>query len=127
MATSALEVGQKLVGLCREGKFADAVEQLYSPDIVSVEAMEMPQHPARQQGIAAIRKKNEMWVENHQVHGCQVTGPFPHGDRVIVVFNLDVTPKSGPMAGKRMQMEEAALYTVKNGKITQEEFFYHMG
>jgi len=26
-----------------------------------------------------------------------------------------------------MQMDEAALYTVANGKIVQEEFFYHMG
>ena len=28
------------------------------------------------------------------------------------------------MAGQRTQMKEAALFTVKNGKITQEEFFY---
>ena len=34
---------------------------------------------------------------------------------------------AGPMAGKRMQAEEAGLYTVKNGKIVQEEFFYDMG
>ena len=31
------------------------------------------------------------------------------------------------MAGKRMNLDEAALYTVKDGKIVQEEFFYHMG
>ena len=33
------------------------------------------------------------------------------------------------MAGKphEKKMEEVALYTVKNGKITQEEFFYDMG
>jgi ketosteroid isomerase-like protein len=31
------------------------------------------------------------------------------------------------MAGQRMTLDEAALYTVKDGKITQEEFFYNMG
>jgi hypothetical protein len=31
------------------------------------------------------------------------------------------------MAGKRMQAEEAGLYTVKGGRIVKEEFFYHMG
>jgi ketosteroid isomerase-like protein len=31
------------------------------------------------------------------------------------------------MAGKRFTMEETALYTVKGGKIVQEEFFYSMG
>jgi len=30
------------------------------------------------------------------------------------------------MAGKRFTMDEAGLYTVKDGKIVHEEFFYHM-
>ena len=42
-------------------------------------------------------------------------------------MNVDTTPKAGPMAGKRMQFEEAILYTVRDGKIVREEFFYHMG
>ena len=31
------------------------------------------------------------------------------------------------MAGKRMTLDESALYTVKDGKIVKEEFFYDMG
>ena len=38
-----------------------------------------------------------------------------------------MTAKCGPMAGQRMQMQEAGLYTVDNGKIVMEEFYYHMG
>jgi len=53
--------------------------------------------------------------------------PFPHGERFIILYKTDVTPKVGPMAGKRMQVEEAGLYTVRDGKVVQEEFFYHMG
>jgi len=30
------------------------------------------------------------------------------------------------MAGQRMKMDEVALYTVKDGKIVHEEFFYDM-
>jgi ketosteroid isomerase-like protein len=127
MAASSLEVGKKLVDLCKQGKFGEAVESLYAPNIVSLEAMSMPGNPARQAGIDAVRAKNKAWVDNHEVHGCTVTGPFPNGDRFVVFFGLDVTAKGGPMAGKRMKMDEAALYTVQNGKITQEEFFYDMG
>jgi ketosteroid isomerase-like protein len=105
----------------------DAVDQLYAPNVVSIEADAMPNMPARQEGIAAIRAKNEWWVKNHDVHSGKANGPWPHGDRFVVVFDYDVTAKTGPMAGKRMKAEEAALYTVKNGKIVQEEFFYHMG
>ena len=35
--------------------------------------------------------------------------------------------KAGPMAARRTRFTEAALYTVRDGKVVQEEFFYHMG
>ena len=88
--------------------------------------MAMPDMPARMEGLPAIKGKNDWWIKNHDVHSGEANGPWPHGDRFIVHFKYDVTSKAGPMAGKRMQMEETALYTVKNGKIVQEEFFYAM-
>jgi ketosteroid isomerase-like protein len=30
------------------------------------------------------------------------------------------------MANKRMRLEETGLYTVRDGKVVQEEFFYDM-
>ncbi len=125
--SDALEIGKKLVELCREGKFAEATSTLYSNDIVSIEAMSGGDMPAKMEGLDAIKKKGEWWVNNHEVHGSQIDGPFPHGDRFIVRFLFDVTPKAGPMAGKRMKMDEAGLYTVKDGKVTLEEFFYSRG
>lgn len=122
-----LEVGQRLVALCRENRHVDAVNELYAPNVVSVEAMEYPGMPRRHEGIEAIRKKNQGWLDNHTVHANTVEGPYPHGDRFIVHYKMDVTSKAGPMAGRRMQVEEAALYTVRDGKVAQEEFFYHMG
>ena len=125
--SSTMEVGQKLVELCRQGKHVQAIEQLYAPDIVSVEATPTPTSPQRLEGLAAVKGKNESWLKSHDIHKAEAKGPFPHGDRFIVYFNFDVTAKDGPMKGKRMQMDETALYTVKDGKIVREEFFYHMG
>lgn len=31
------------------------------------------------------------------------------------------------MKGQRVQMDEAALYTVKDGRVVKEEFFYQIG
>jgi len=121
-----MEVGQRLVELCRTGKSMEAIDELYSPKIVSIEAVAMPQATQRTEGLDAIRRKNEWWYANHTVHGGEAMGPWPNGDRFIVHFKYDVTAKAGPMAGKRMTFEEGALYTVKDGKIVQEEFFYHM-
>jgi ketosteroid isomerase-like protein len=122
-----LSVGKKLVELCKEGKHMEAMDELYSPHIVSVEAGAPPGGSAKSEGIAAIKGKGEWWAANHEVHKADVHGPFPHGDRFIVHFKYDITAKAGPMAGKRFTMDEAALYTVKDGKITHEEFFYSMG
>ena len=122
-----LEVGKRLVALCREGRHLEAVDTLYHPDVVSVETHGDAHMPARMQGIDQVRGKNRWWFDNHTVHGLGADGPWPHGDRFIVVHKMDVTPKAGPMAGQRMKFEEAALYTVRGGKVVQEEFFYHMG
>ena len=125
--SDTLSVGKKLVELCRQGKNTEAIETLYSPDIVSIEVMGSPNMPARMEGLDKIKGKNEWWEKNHEVHSAEVEGPWPHGDRFIVHFKYDVTAKGGPMAGNRMMLDEAGLYTVKNGKVAQEEFFYHMG
>lgn len=120
------QVGEKLVGLCREGKNLEALDTLYSPDIVSVEATSMPGNPAEQSGIDAVRGKNQEWFNNHEVHSASAEGPFPNGDRFAVKYHYDVTAKGGPMAGQRFAMDEVAVYTVKDGKIVREEFFYSM-
>jgi len=121
------EVGKKLVELCKAGKHQEAVDKLYSPKIVNIEPKGSPEMPARIEGLAAVREKGEWWEKNHQVHSVEVEGPWPHEDRFIIHLKYDVTGKGGPMKGKRMKIDEAALYTVKDGKIVQAEFFYHMG
>ncbi len=122
-----METAKKLVAMVSDHKNIEAVESLYADDIVSVEAMAMHGESQTKTGKAAILGKNKWWMENHEVHSANVAGPWPHGDQFIVRYTYDVTIKAGPMSGQRMTMDEAALYTVKNGKIAKEEFFYDMG
>ena len=121
---TTMEIGKELVGLCKQGKNQEAIARLYSPNIESVEPVAMPGMEQTQRGIAKIKSKNQWWVDNHEVHEGVAEGPFPHGDRFIVRFKYDVTPKH---RGKRFTMEEMGLFTVQNGKIVKEEFFYTMG
>ncbi|MEO8705536.1 MAG: nuclear transport factor 2 family protein [Kofleriaceae bacterium] len=120
---TTLEVGKQLVELCRAGKNAQAMETLYSADVVSVEAGGPPGQDRETKGIAGVIGKSKWWTDNHEVHSHTVDGPWPHDDRFIVRFTYDITFKP---ASKRFTMEEAALYTVKDGKIVREEFFYAM-
>ena len=119
--TTTLEIAKKYVELCSTGQNHVALETLFSPDAVSIEAASMPGLPAEVRGLKAVIEKGKHWIENHEVHGATVDGPWPNGERFIVRFGYDVTNKP---SGRRMKMEEAALFTVDKGKIVREEFFY---
>jgi ketosteroid isomerase-like protein len=115
------EVANTLVKLCSEGKLAEAMKELYSPDIVSVEAGAPPGQSREAKGFAAVEAKAEFWTTNHDIHSFTVEGPLVAGLYFTVVFKLDVTFKP---QSRRFQMEEVALYEVADGKIVHEEFFY---
>jgi ketosteroid isomerase-like protein len=117
------EVADKLVKLCAEGKFHEAMEALYSPDIVSMEAGAPPDGSRESKGIAAVRAKGEWWNANHEVHAVTVEGPLVAGSHFAATFKLDVTFKP---QNKRFTMEEVAVYKVADGKVVYEEFFYNM-
>ena len=119
---NALEVGKKLVELCKQGKNDEAIETLYSPDIVAIEAGAPPGQSPESRGLAAVKAKSKWWNDNHIIHSANTQGPFPNGDRFAVHFTYDITAKH--LDNRRMVMDEVALYTVKDGKIVREEFFY---
>ena len=123
----AKTVGHKLVEFCRNGLNLDAISSLYSPDIVSVEAMSGGDVPSEMRGIDEVVKKNKWWYENNEIHHASAEGPFPHRDKFAVVFHYETTAKDGPRKGQRSKFEEVAVYTVKGGKIVREEFYYDMG
>ena len=113
------EVATKLVELCRKGDFRGAMESLYAKDIVSVEAHEMENMPAEMRGIDQVRGKTDWWEKNMEVHGAKIGGPFVARDKFVVQFDIDATDKSSK---ERMQMCEVGVYTVKDGKVSREEF-----
>ena len=110
--------------MCKEGKNFDVMQQLYHDDIVSVEAVVRKTGSLETAGKAAVIQKSAEWAGAHEIHGATVEGPFLLGDEFAVVFEFDVTPKA---TGERVQNREIAVYTVADGLITREEFFYGPG
>ena len=58
------EVADRLVELCRQGEFVQAVQELYSDDIVSIEPEGSPMGTVR--GIPAIMQKGEQHAHSIQ-------------------------------------------------------------
>lgn len=112
------ELAQAFTDLCKQGKFEEAGRQFWSDDVVSLEPMTGDMAELR--GRKAVEAKGTWWFENHEVHGVKVEGPYVHGDQFVVRFSMDVTPKGG----KRMSMDEVGLYTIRDGKIAEERFFF---
>ncbi len=117
------EVADKLVKLCSEGKFDEAINELYGTDIVSMEASAPPGGSRETKGLEGVKGKAEWWSSNHEVHSSKVEGPLVAGSHFAVTFKMDVTFKP---QSKRFQMEEIAVYEVSDGKIVYEQFFYKM-
>ena len=115
---TSVEIAADFAEMCKAGNFDAAGQKHWSPDIVSVEA-QGPDPEVR--GLAAVHAKGEWWYANHEIHSVEAAGPFVNGDQFIVRFKMDLTFKP---SGERSQMEEDALYTVADGKIVEERFFY---
>lgn len=115
---STQDIAKDLVAMCKQGQFAESGEKYWAEDVVSVEPM--GDNPVSR-GKAAARAKGEWWTNSHEVHGVEVAGPWVSGDQFTVRFTMDVTVKD---SGQRISMDEIALYTIKDGKIAEERFFY---
>ncbi len=116
------EIVNRFSELVKKNKWVKIQEELYADNAVSIE----PPHAAAQglknaEGIDAIKKKGEEWHNMiEEMHGDWCSEPVIGGNHFSVAMGMDVTIKG---AG-RMQMNEIAVYEVKDGKIVKEQFFF---
>lgn len=114
------EVADRLTELFKENKWNEAQDELYAENAVSVE----PAHSQGLQsveGLAAIKQKGEMFNSAiEEMHGGYVTDLVVAGNFISCGMGMDVTMKG---VG-RMQMDEIAIYEVKDGKIVKEQFIF---
>ena len=120
------KIAKELINHCNNDTTDEGLNQLYDQAAISVEAMAMPGSDSPEtKGLDGIKAKHEWWYNNFEVHSHKAEGPFLHGDdRFGVIFTFDATNKQ---SGEREAMKELAVYTVANGKIIREEFFYGEG
>jgi SnoaL-like domain len=111
---STEEIAKEVVELVRKQVWHEALDTLYDNDVVSVEATE-PQT----RGKKGVRGKIDWWVNAMEVHSFNASEPFVARDRFVVQYDADVTDKKSK---QRRKLSEVGVYTVKDGKISREEF-----
>lgn len=113
------EVANRLVELCRSGQFEQCYQELYSPDVWSIEPAGNPMEKV--QGLDGIKAKGETWNSMmEEFHGSAVGDPIVSGNHFSCTMMYDATFKEGG----RQEMNEICVYEVKDGKIVKEQFFY---
>jgi hypothetical protein len=114
------EVAARMNELFKDSKWDEVQAELFADNAVSIE----PEHSAglkSVEGLDAIKKKGvEFNAMVEEMHGGWVTEPIVAGNFISFGMGMDVTFKG---LG-RMQMDEIAVYEVKDGKIVKEQFFY---
>ena len=115
-----MEIAKALCDHCRNHTEAEGLQTLYAPDAVSVEPMAFGDKSPVTEGVAEIQAKHDWWAEHFDMHSETLEGPFVHGDKFSVIFEMDVTEKA---TGNRWQGKEVGLYEVEEGKIVRESFF----
>jgi len=99
------EVANKFVEFCRTGQSQKAHNELYHADVQSFEMPNMP-------------KEFDASVE--ELHSAEISDPTVVGNHFSLTMRYDMTMKE---RGK-INMEEIAVYEVKDGKIVTERYFY---
>jgi len=114
------DVAKRLVALCRSGNYEQAIKELYSEDIVSVEPEGAPHRIVK--GLAAIAEKGVAFQSKiEKVNSNVVTDPIVAENFFTCAMLLNVHMKGVPVP---IDMHELCVYTVKDGKVVKEEFFY---
>jgi hypothetical protein len=120
-----MRIAHAVVEANRSGDLDALLNEHYAPHAVSIEAADGEGMPRAAEGLDAIRAKHAWWNSTMEMHGSEVLGPFFFDpDRFAVRFTMDVTNRE---TGDRIQGEEIAIYTVADGKIVKEEFFWAAG
>jgi SnoaL-like domain len=114
------EVANRFNELAQSGQWEKVQEELYDDNVESIEP------PGAQflkyaKGKDALKAKGEEFNQAvEEMHGGFTSQPVVAGNYFAVAMGMDCTLKG---AG-RTKMDEIAVYEVKDGKITKEQFFF---
>lgn len=119
MPTTA-EVAAGFTALWRVGEFRAAGEKYWADDVVSIEPRALPDGTrAECRGIDAVRRKNLRWCSTHGIEDLSLDGPFVTGDCFALFADMLIAH-----AGQLTPHSEIAVFSVRDGRIVEERFFY---
>ena len=108
-------VADRLIGLCKEGAFVQAQQELYHADIVRVEP-----DGTRTSGAEKMLEQEQRFLASlEKIHGITYSEPLIAGKYFTVVLKMEIDIKQRG----HVVLEEVCVYEVVDGKVVFEQFF----
>jgi hypothetical protein len=116
------EIARDFTEMLRAGQFEEAGNRFWAQDVASIEPAALPGGiRATVSGIDAARIKCNARFGASQIDEISIDGPFVTGNQFVLFLDLVIVD---PASGARQPFTEIALYTVRDGQIAEERFFY---
>ena len=119
---SLVDIANDYAALVAAGEPLVAAEKYWADDIVCFEpAQNQSSEPAAATGKATAIARLTQWLEANAMSELLIDGPFITGDQFALFIDMEITRRA---TGTREPFSEIATYTVRDGLIAEERFFY---
>jgi hypothetical protein len=116
------DVARDFTAMLRLGQFEAAGERYWADAVTSIEPADLPTGtPAFVTGIDAARGKAKFRFGEGRIDELGIDGPFVTGDQFALFLDMLITD---PVSGDAQPFTEIAIFTVRDGRIVEERFFY---
>ena len=116
------DVAHGYTAMLRLGQFEAAGERYWANGVTSVEPADLKIGiPAFVSGIEAAREKARFRFGTGRIDDLGIDGPFVTGDQFALFLDILIID---PASGSAKPFTEIAIFTVCNGRIIEERFFY---
>jgi hypothetical protein len=116
------DVARDFTAMMRLGQFEEAGERFWAADVRSIEPHDLPGGIAAEvSGIEAARAKTAHWLRSRHIHDLSIDGPFVTGNQFALFLDMMI---ADPPSGADQPFTEIAIFTVRDGQISEERYFY---
>ena len=119
---SLVEIADEFAALMAAGDPQAAALKYWAQDISIFEpAMTRETQSRTVTGFTAAQMRLENWLRGKAMEDVLVDGPFITGEDFALFIDMDLIDRA---TGDRASFSEIAIYTVRDGKITEERHFH---
>jgi hypothetical protein len=116
------DIARDFTDMLRQGQFVAARERFWAADVRSIEPHDLPDGIAAEvSGIDAARAKTIRWFGSRHIHDLSIDGPFVTGNQFALFLDMMI---AGQPSGADQPFTEIAIFTVRDGQISEERYFY---